>query len=226
MPARNFWFKIFFLGILSIGFLFTPKSVFAEWVKYSENPIFEGTPEWWDARDVQGSFLLFEENIYKMWYVGNDGTGWRIGYASSSDGKSEWQKSSTPIIEVGSPDEWDEIDTADPFVIHEGDLYKMWYSSNSSRWADSSPDKFRIRYAESADGINWTRSEQWILKGNPGTWNSGGISRGLSVIKNDSLYQMWFSGVNEASMGTPQEKWQIGYATSTDGINWIKYPNN
>jgi hypothetical protein len=37
------------------------------------------------------------------------------------------------------------------------------------------------------------------------------------VILTDSIYHMWYSGGDEFL-------WEIGYATSTDGINWIKNP--
>ena len=66
MPARTFLFKILLFAALVFIFLSTPKSAFADWEKYSGNPILSATPEWWDRSAVQGSSLLFEENIYKM----------------------------------------------------------------------------------------------------------------------------------------------------------------
>jgi len=225
MPARKFLNILLLGGVFAVLFLFLTTPVWATWTKYAGNPVMEGTEGGWDAIHVQGNFLIYEENIYKMWYVGNNGSGWRIGYATSPNGINEWKKSNNFIIDVGASD-WDEIDTADPFVIHDENIYKMWYSSNSGRWNLRGPDKFRIRYATSSSGLTWNRNGKWILKGTPGKWDGGGISRGFTVLKINNTYKMWFSGVNEEPMGTPQEKWQIGYATSQDGINWTKYPSN
>ncbi len=40
---------------------------------------------------------------------------------------------------------------------------------------------------------------------------------GPSVIKDGDIYKMWYSGYNAS--------WKIYYATSTDGIVWVKYDN-
>ena len=83
MPARKFLNILLLVGIVAILSSFFPAPTLATWVKYEGNPILEGTMGGWDARDTQGGFLIREENIYKMWYVGNNGSGWRIGYATS-----------------------------------------------------------------------------------------------------------------------------------------------
>ena len=48
-----------------------------------------------------------------------------------------------------------------------------------------------------------------------------------SVIKNGNLYQMWYCGVSAADLSnsiidTPR----VGYAYSTNGKNWTKFPGN
>lgn len=220
-----------FKGIIPKGFVlvslfllalfFSPKKIFAfgPWIKYPSNPVLYGNYSGWDGRDTQCSTLLQEGGSFKIWYGGNSGAGWRIGYANSSVGTGSWMKSFDSVIDIGSSDPW-EMDTTDPFVLHE-ETYKMWYSS--IRFSpNSGPDRFRTRYATSTDEINWIEHD-WVLRGTPGWWDSGGIARGFTILHTASGYQMWYAGVNEAPVGSPSERWQIGYATSPDGLNWTKY---
>lgn len=218
-PAHNLLIKFFVVAIFAAFSVFNPKIVCAEWTKYAGNPIISGTPGSWDSRDLQEPNVIKENGIYKMWYTGNNGSGWRIGYATSLNGFS-WTGTPGPIIQSGSTDGW-EMDNSDPFVIHNDDGYIMWYSSLGYNWAWGS-DRFRLRYATSNDGISWTKYPTWILIGTPGSWDNGGINRGISIMKTNSSYKMWYTGVNEGTSGTNFERWQIGYATSPDGVTWTK----
>ena len=167
--------------------------------------------------------IIYDGNIFKLWYTGNNGSGWRIGYASSSNGLESWTKSSSPIMDIGSADGW-EKGAGDPFVIFDDGIYKMWYTAVSDIW-QYGPDRFRVGYATSDDGINWTKYSAWLLQGTQGAWDGGGMTRGVSVIKTSKGYEMWYAAVNEAMMGTDEERWSIGYALSPDGITWAKNPN-
>ena len=51
-----------------------------------------------------------------------------------------------------------------------------------------------------------------------GSWDDYNVSN-QSVIKDGDIYKMWYEGFDGS-------KRYIGYATSTDGINWIKYSGN
>ncbi|RKY64399.1 MAG: hypothetical protein DRQ02_11515 [Candidatus Latescibacterota bacterium] len=42
------------------------------------------------------------------------------------------------------------------------------------------------------------------------------------VVKNKGLYKMWYSGGPNRNY----TKYEICYATSKDGLNWVKYPQN
>jgi hypothetical protein len=67
---------------------------------------------------------------------------------------------------------------------------------------------------------HWNIHPGYVLIGTPNAWDRGGIGRGISVLKRNGRYEMWYTGVDD------QNNWGIGYATSLDGINWTKYPNN
>ncbi|MBK6281481.1 MAG: glycosylase [Draconibacterium sp.] len=61
-----------------------------------------------------------------------------------------------------------------------------------------------------------------IFSGTNGeTWDQHIRERGF-ILYEDSLYKMWYSGYK----GGDNDPKSIGYATSTDGINWTKYPQN
>lgn len=205
------------LFFISTFFLLTSKPIFAAWTKHPQNPIFSPTASW-EGKIAKSPMLVFEENEYKMWYVGNNGGGWRIGYASSKNGINDWNKPvNNPVIDIKSEvvDGWQEFDTHEPFVLYDQTKgYQMWYTSVGTNWR-AGPDRFRLRYATSEDGINWNE-KNWVLKGTLGKWDSGGIYRGHSIIKTATGYQMWYSGTGW------DWNWKIGYATSIDGLNWEK----
>jgi hypothetical protein len=100
--------------------------------------------------------VLIEKDIWRMWYV--SGTGWEmsgrkprhryhIKYAESKDG-IHWHRTGIVCIDYQSPGEYA---IARPWVINDQGLYRMWYSYRG--------EAYRIGYAESADGIVWTRCD-------------------------------------------------------------------
>lgn len=101
--------------------------------------------------------VLVEEGKWRMWYV--SGSGWEledevprhryhIKYAESADG-IRWKREGIVCIDYQSAEEYA---FARPCVIKEDGVYKMWYSYRGAR--------YRIGYAESADGLEWTRKDQ------------------------------------------------------------------
>jgi len=216
--------EIFLLVTFIFFCLLFPHNIFAAWTRYDQNPVFPVFGDGWEKYHVQCSSLIREQDVYKMWYGANGGIGWRIGYAFSPDGKQNWQRGEGPVIDLLEDIAWGE-ETTDPYVMWDDNQYKMWYSSLQGMFPSSGPDRYRTKYATSADGINWEEND-WVLRGTPGEWDSGGIARGLTVLKMGDEYKMWYAGGNEKQMGTLEEKWRIGYATSPDGINWTKYAGN
>ena len=188
--------------------------------KFPNNPIFLSSPTSWDTSATQNPIVLKNNSGFKMWYEGNDRNGWKIGYAFSENGIN-WNRINHPVIQIGDNDpNFTEIDNSNPYVIYNKDLniYQMWYTSGGVNWSGG-PDRFRLRYATSNDGISWTKYDTWSLQGSSGAWDSGGIARGISVIYQNGLYKLWYSGTNDGF------QWRIGYAESTNGISWRKQNN-
>jgi predicted GH43/DUF377 family glycosyl hydrolase len=187
------------------------------WEKYTGNPTLEpGPPGSWDEMSI-ASCVLYEDGGYKMWYIGYDGSTVRIGYASSLDG-IDWTKADNvnPILDVGSPGSFDDEGVTSPWVIRDGNIYKMWYSG----YDGSGPHTDRIGYATSQDGITWQKVDgiNPVMGFGPAAWENRGVW-GSRVIFDGQIYKMWYAGWNESNV-------RIGYAISLDGTTWIKSGNN
>jgi len=185
------------------------------WAKYANNPVLHlGQPGAWDDAHVTAPSVIFDNSLYKMWYIGNDGITWRIGYATSYDGIAWTKYDGNPVLDVGLPDRWDDVHVADPFVIFKDGIYKMWYGGfDGTIW--------RIGYAESFDGIAWTRyvGNPVLYLGSPGTWDDDVSVGGPSIIFEGGIYKIWYHGYDGYT-------YRIGYAISGDGKNWTKYSGN
>ncbi len=128
--------------------------------------------------------------------------------------EAAWVKDpANPVFRPGPSGSWDDRNVYAAKVIDVGNGYLMWYTGNGV--TSASP---RIGYAWSYDGINWTRHPAPVLSPGNSGWDSKGVSA-PSVLKKDGLWHMWYAGKDLSRYG-------IGYATSSDGITWTKYPNN
>ena len=98
--------------------------------------------------------VIVDGGRWRMWYV--SGTDWEpaatgarhryhIKYAESADGVV-WRRHARPCIDYTSRAEFA---FGRPFVRRDDDVYRMWYPYRG--------DRYTIGYAESDDGIEWTR---------------------------------------------------------------------
>lgn len=98
-----------------------------------------------------------EGDLWRCWYTSN--TAWRqtsdgpmpryhIRYAESLDGK-HWKRDGRVAIDFGSDAEFA---ISRPWVRLCGDTYQMWYAYRGPA--------YRIGYAESTDGLVWTRMDE------------------------------------------------------------------
>jgi hypothetical protein len=99
-------------------------------------------------------FVMNDSGLLKMWYASMDkwveekGTlkhYYNIKSAHSADGVN-WVRPAQVAINYSNPSEYA---FGRPFVMKEDGVYKMWYSFRG--------DAYIIGYAESKNGVNWTR---------------------------------------------------------------------
>jgi len=176
------------------------------WERYEGNPVFDlGESGRWDDSDVAPSTVIFDQSLYKMWYVGReDATGiWRVGYATSADGIS-WERNENPVLDIGEADEWDDEDIAAAYVLFNGEFYEMWYMGHDG-------SQTRIGYAFSSGGIDeWTKYEANPILVPEKGWELRDTGVG-SVLSQDSEYKMWYMGQTSGSG-------RIGYAIDFSNI--------
>jgi hypothetical protein len=179
-----------------------------EWTKYIDPVLHPGNPGSWDESISVVNTILFHQNIYKMWYEGDNG----FGYATSPDG-IDWIKDTlhNPVLEPGPPGSWDETQINNASVLIKDNIYHLWYSG-----IDIFNDN-RIGYATSPDGINWTKDSlnPVLDKGNPGSWDDEEAMHPY-VLFEDNTFKMWYNGHD----GVTQ---RILYATSPDGRLWTRF---
>jgi predicted GH43/DUF377 family glycosyl hydrolase len=184
------------------------------WTKYGSNPVLNlGAGGQWDDGHVAGPTILLKDGSYLMWFGGQDGATWRIGYATSSDGTSWTKYGSNPVLNLGAGGQWDDAGIFEPTVIYENNLFHMWYIGYDGA-------VYRIGYATSSDGTSWTKygSNPVLNLGAGGQWDDVMVSH-PTVIYENNLFHMWYEGRDGTS-------YRIGYASSSDGKNWEKASNN
>jgi len=116
-------------------------------------------------------WVLADGRSWRMWYVScsawrphPDGPRhhYRICHAESADG-FDWKPSGQVCIDYADESEYA---FGRPCVIRDPDCYRMWYCYRG--------DRYRLGYAESADGLHWERKDSELsLAGAPGEWEAG-----------------------------------------------------
>jgi predicted GH43/DUF377 family glycosyl hydrolase len=204
LPALP-WVGLFLLSSLPVQGQDKPATeTAAGWVKYDKNPVLGGSLG--TCFDVS---VLHEGDKFRMWFS------WRpkqsIALAESKDGLS-WGE---PAIVLG-PEKatgWED-DVNRPVVIKNGGQYQMWYTGQAK-------GKSAIGHATSADGKTWKRRSPRPVLAPEQPWEKVAVMC-PHVLYDDAakLYRMWYSG------GEQYEPDAIGYATSSDGLKWVRHEKN
>lgn len=181
---------------------------------------------------------------YRMWYdEGSDAHLYSIEAirtATSSDGLT-WSNDQA-ITQVGStvitgtyPD-WNTGSYGPSNVIYNpaGTATITEPTDEASVWANkyvmyyngtTGADEF-MGLAVSNDGMNWHGYNDGaapVLDSSPSGWDDGYVCFGTIIKENDDVYHMWYSGGSVPAYALNEG---IGYAFSTDGINWTKDAGN
>jgi hypothetical protein len=167
---------------------------------------------YWDSKQPYGiDDLRFAES--------KDGITWEYDQVLTQDGiaqiitgtSSDWNYGSYgPMDLIYNPNGAASID--DDHLWN--NKYVMYYMGTDGTFE-------AVGLAYSANGIHWKRygttNAPVLSPGAPGAWDNTGSGHG-SVIHQSDGWQMWYGGGPNTNHG-------IGYATSTDGINWTKQDN-
>jgi hypothetical protein len=135
-----------------------------------------------------------------------------VGLAVSDGGEPFRRLSPAPLLDRCDVDPYL---TAAPWVLVEESAWRMWYVSGTA-WeiVDGRPrHKYHVKYAESRDGLRWTRDGIVCLD-----YTGDEYAFGRPCVLRDSalgLYRMWYSVRGAA--------YRLGYAESSDGIVWRRH---
>lgn len=170
--------------------------------RYQVTPVLDRYKEEKYIRAIHS--VIYEDNKYKIWY--SAGSKWeyingvpypqyKIMYTESDDGKTMPIREGIDCVNVTG----DEYRIGRPTVFKEGDTYKMFYTS------DTFAKKYSAGYAESKDGINWSRKDDLfdLSLSNEG-WDSEMICYPVPISTQHQNY-LFYSGNGMGLSG-------VGYA--------------
>ncbi|MCU1280731.1 MAG: hypothetical protein JWM53_4277 [bacterium] len=124
-----------------------------------------------------------------------------------------------PLLRPGAAGSWDDADVCCASAVSRGGRTLLWYAGRSV--ADPT---WRVGLAVSGDGVTYTKvAGSPVLVGGSSSDAFDGHGAGDPEVTFDEsrqLYRMWYTAT--AFLGIAS----IGYAVSTDGVHWSKYPGN
>jgi hypothetical protein len=132
--------------------------------KFADGPLFDIRPH--EPYFTGTANVLVENGVWRMWYQsctkwelldGQPEPFYHIKYAESADG-IRWRRDGTVAIDYKDESEGGICSAS---VIKDDGVYKMWYSYRRARdYRSNRLNSYRIGYAESSDGVAWTRRDQ------------------------------------------------------------------
>jgi predicted GH43/DUF377 family glycosyl hydrolase len=143
----------------------------APFVKASRAPVVDRNDI--DPFSISYPWILMDEGRWRMWYGSN--LSWGTGakqeemahlfkYAESPDGL-DWRREGIVALPFKDSGEYA---MSKPTVVRDADMYRMWYSYRGNA--------YRIGYAESPDGTNWTRRDELVgIAPSSNGWDAGAI---------------------------------------------------
>ena len=150
-------------------------------------------------------FVLQDAGKFRAWYVsairwtsvkGEPYPVYVVRHVESTDG-IDWSRPASVCIDLDG----DEFGIGRPWVIHDADRYRMWYSIRSR----SRP--YRIGYAESEDGLRWSRMDDRVsIAASESGWDSEMICY-AAVIDVNGNRLMFYNGNRHGATGFGVAVW-------------------
>ncbi|MEK9137263.1 MAG: T9SS type A sorting domain-containing protein, partial [Bacteroidota bacterium] len=109
------------------------------------------------------------------------------------------------------PNSWESVACDAGQVYYNGTTYMMFYTGFDGA-------SYNVGLATSTDGFHWTKhsSNPVLRRGQPGSWDQTSVHGNALIVRNGVFYLFY--------TGSPGNS--LGFATSADGINWIKFSGN
>ncbi|TAL65604.1 MAG: hypothetical protein EPN88_09370 [Bacteroidetes bacterium] len=191
----------------------------------NSTPVLErGRRGTFDENGIIPNYFIFKGNRLYFYYAG-----WSqcknvpyknfTGLAISDDKGLSFEKySEAPVFTLN---EFDPFSATGPCIIKKNNQFVAIYSTGID-WLEimgKLEHTYSLTYAVSKDAIHWYPSGKLIIKPS----NEFEANCKPTIIEKDNVYHMWFStrgSLNFRSSGSTS--YRIGYAFSTDLINWTR----
>jgi len=211
-------------GVSSIGYAVSENG--RKWFRRAPNPILTGNGEGFDANGVTAPVVRLEDDVWVLYYAAIEEPGGRptsIGRATAESPRGPWVRDEVSLFTIGESPAWDSISITPGSIVDVNGTKRLYYSGFSA------DQVIGIGYAESTDGITWTKyndpettslpymnSDPVLPGGRRGNWDY--IVFAPFVHMRDGIWEMFYHG-DPLSAGGSNEI-GLGIATSTDGIEW------
>lgn len=142
-----------------------------------------------------------------------------IGMAVSHDGGVMFEKAGPGPVIPYSPDE--PFVMSGPKIRRFNDKWQLWYIAGK-KWivADCKPEPvYKIRMAVSENGIDWKKINKDLIEVKV---EENEAQASPDVIYKNGKYHMFFSYRHSAGFRGKEKGYRIGYAYSSDMINWTR----
>lgn len=215
-----------------VGVITSPDGL--DWYLGDETPLFDGAEyEWTLGAIYPTSAHILDDGTWAVWFSTVPTTfstrGRSIGRATAPGPNGPWTVDPEPVLGPGGEGSWFETGVMHASVVQNGEEWRMYFDGYIK---DTDADADRsIGMATSTDGIAWELyddpstsgiyegSDPVFIPGPPGTWDEFRV-RSPSVIRLDDHYVMTY--LSSFRWSRPGLLTDFGYATSTDGLNWVR----
>jgi predicted GH43/DUF377 family glycosyl hydrolase len=186
-----------------------------DFTAYASNPVMtHGDPGSFDGDLFINPYALWHDGVFYLYYTGNAG----IGLATSADGYNFTKSIENPVFTT-SPGGFDSYQVTGPVLLETGSAWVMYYNSREQPgWG---PGQFIGRAtSNSLTGSTWERSADPVMEvGTAGEWDAGFICPHNVFPLDTGGFIMFYSASDDINYGL----YEVGMATSPDGITWTKY---
>jgi len=188
-------------GLRMLGYATSPDGV--KWTRHPKNPIYK---EHW----VEDMMVVKDGGKYYMFAEGKDD----LAQLLESDDGIAWQRVGQLDVRLKNGDKIPPGPYGTPTAWKENDTWYLFYERND----------LGVWLATSKDMQVWRNvRDEPVLKPGPGAYDRDLIALN-QVIKHQGRYYAYYHG--SAKAGPNAKLWSTAIATSTDLLNWEKYPHN
>lgn len=211
----------------------------SDWAFLNDQPLLDGTSvEWSEGGIYPTSVLILDDGTWAMWFsVVSRAFNWRaitIGRATAPGPDGPWTADPEPVLVGGGEGTWNEKGVSHPSVVRVGEEYWMYFDGHIDN-LDSERDR-AIGLAYSTDGENWLlhddpdtgglyAASDPVFRPAPADEWDGARVMAPSVLTTDDGFVMVYQTSKRRS-DRPGFLQDLGYATSTDGIEWTRGTND